>query len=85
MGNTLPALPACTGACLTSKGITAAQWAAANRIELLMITFAGGTQATVNAISQAGTGRTRQTAPVSRSTRVGDALLLPAPRSSPTT
>ncbi len=55
--NTLPALPACTGACLTSKGLTAAQWAAANRIELLMITFAGGTQATVNAISQAGTGK----------------------------
>lgn len=55
--NTLPALPACTGTCLTSKGITAAQWAAANRIELLMITFAGGTQATVNAISQAGTGK----------------------------
>lgn len=55
--NTAPALPACTGACLTSKGITPAQWAAANRIELLMITFAGGTQATVNAISQAGTGK----------------------------
>jgi len=55
--NTLPALPACTGACLTSKGITAAQWASANRIELLMITFAGGTQATVNSISQAGTGK----------------------------
>jgi hypothetical protein len=55
--NTLPALPACTGACLTSKGITAAQWAKANQIELLLITFAGGTQATVNAISQAGTGR----------------------------
>lgn len=55
--NTLPTLPACTGACLTSKGITAAQWASANRIELLMITFAGGTQATVNSISQAGTGK----------------------------
>lgn len=55
--NTLPALPACTGSCLTSKGITAADWAAANRIELLMITFAGGTPTTVNQISQAGSGR----------------------------
>lgn len=55
--NTLPALPACDAACLTAKGITAREWAVANRIELLMITFAGGTPATVNNISRAGTGR----------------------------
>ncbi|MEO8501334.1 MAG: hypothetical protein ABI565_10505, partial [Vicinamibacteria bacterium] len=55
--NTAPALPSCTGACLTSKNLTAAQWAASNRIELLMITFAGGTAATVDKISTAGSGR----------------------------
>lgn len=55
--NTLPALPACNAACLAAKGITAQQWAVANRIELLMITFAGGTPAAVNNISLAGTGR----------------------------
>ena len=55
--NTLPALPACDAACLAAKGITAQEWAVANRIELLMITFAGGTPAAVNNISLAGTGR----------------------------
>jgi len=55
--NTLPALPACNAACLSGKGITAEQWSVANRIELITITFAGGTAANVDAISRAGTGR----------------------------
>ncbi len=55
--NTLPALPACDAACLAAKGITAQQWSVANRIELITITFAGGTPANVDAISRAGTGR----------------------------
>ena len=55
--NTLPALPACTGTCLSSKGITADQYAVANRIELLLVTFAGGSATNVNNISQAGTGK----------------------------
>ena len=54
--NTSPALPP-YGPAQTAAGISAADWAAANRIELFMITFAGGTPANVNAISQAGSGR----------------------------
>ncbi|MBX7184981.1 MAG: hypothetical protein K1Y01_07535 [Vicinamibacteria bacterium] len=57
--NTLPALGSCgatDSACLAAKGVTMDQWAVANRIELLLVTFAGGTPANVNAISRAGTG-----------------------------
>lgn len=55
--NTTPALPACDAACLAAKGITAQDWAVANRIELITITFAGGSPGNVDAISRAGTGR----------------------------
>ena len=53
--NTAPALPACTGSCLTAKGITAANWAAANRIETIVVPY-GGTQARMDDIALAGSG-----------------------------
>lgn len=55
--NTLPALPACDAACLSAKGVTAEEWSVANRIELITITFAGGSAGNVDTISRAGTGR----------------------------
>lgn len=59
--NTLPSLGTCTGACLANKGVTAAQWAAANRIELIVVPFAGGSQANLDEIAQAGSGKNPST------------------------
>jgi hypothetical protein len=58
--NTTPALPTCTGSCGTLGDLTAAQWAAANRIELIVIPYGvastGLTQSTMDALAAAGSG-----------------------------
>jgi hypothetical protein len=58
--NTLPTLPSCTSSCGTLGDLTGAQWADANRIELVVVPFGaastGLTQATMDAIAAAGSG-----------------------------
>jgi hypothetical protein len=58
--NTTPSLASCTGSCGALGDLTAAQWAAANRIELIVVPYGaastGLTQATMDALAAAGSG-----------------------------
>jgi hypothetical protein len=58
--NTTPTLPTCTGSCGALGDLTAAQWAAANRIELIVVPYGAAstdlTQATMDALAAAGSG-----------------------------